>query len=120
MVLDGQRLTFDQPPIAVDGRTLVPVRAIFEALGAEVEWDPSDQSIFAYRASDGAAVLLYLGNTTMGCKPSADAEAVAIQLDVPPMAVNNRTLVPVRAISESFGCTVSWDQANQRVVISTY
>ncbi|WP_295619314.1 copper amine oxidase N-terminal domain-containing protein [uncultured Intestinimonas sp.] len=120
VVLDGQRLTFDQPPIAVDGRTLVPVRAIFEALGAEVEWDPSDQSIFAYRASDGAAVLLYLGNTTMGCKPSADAEAVAIQLDVPPMAVNNRTLVPVRAISESFGCTVSWDQANQRVVITTY
>ena len=36
------------------------------------------------------------------------------------MAVNNRTLVPVRAISESFGCTVSWDQANQRVVITTY
>ena len=120
VVLNGEWLTFDQPPIAVDGRTLVPVRAIFEALGAEVEWDPSDQSIFAYRASDGAAVLLYLGNTTMGCKPSADAEAVAIQLDVPPMAVNNRTLVPVRAISESFGCTVSWDQANQRVVITTY
>ena len=120
VVLNGEWLTFDQPPIAVDGRTLVPVRAIFEALGAEVIWDPSDQSVFAYRASDGAAVLLYLGNTTMGCKPSADAEAVAIQLDVPPMAVNNRTLVPVRAISESFGCTVSWDQANQRVVITTY
>ena len=120
VVLNGEWLTFDQPPIAVDGRTLVPVRAIFEALGAEVEWDPSDQSIFAYRASDGAAVLLYLGNTTMGCKPSADAEAVAIQLDVPPMAVNNRTLVPVRAISESFGCTVSWDQAKQQVVITTH
>ena len=118
VVLNGEWLTFDQPPIAVDGRTLVPVRAIFEALGAEVEWDPSDQSIFAYRASDGAAVLLYLGNTTMGCKPSADAEAVAIELDVPPMAINNRTLVPIRAVAESFDCDVEWDQTNQQVIIT--
>ena len=118
VVLNGEWLTFDQPPIAVDGRTLVPVRAIFEALGAEVEWDPSDQSIFAYRASDGAAVLLYLGNTTMGCKPGADAEAVAIELDVPPMAINNRTLVPIRAVAESFDCDVEWDQTNQQVIIT--
>ena len=118
VVLNGEWLTFDQPPIAVDGRTLVPVRAIFEALGAEVIWDPSDQSVFAYRASDGAAVLLYLGNTTMGCKPSADAEPVAIELDVPPMAINNRTLVPIRAVAESFDCDVEWDQTNQQVIIT--
>ena len=120
VVLDGQRLTFDQPPIAVDGRTLVPVRAIFEALGAEVEWDPSDQSVFAYRASDGVAVLMYLDDTVMAYKSGAGAEAKAIELDVPPFAINNRTLVPVRAVSESFNCTVDWDQAKQQVIITTH
>lgn len=119
VTLDGELLNFDQPPIAVNGRTLVPVRVIFEALGAEVVWDPSDQSIFAYRSSDGRAVLLYLNDTVMAYQPETDAEAVAIELDVPPMAVNNRTLVPVRAIAEGFDCTVDWDQVNQQVVITT-
>lgn len=119
VTLDGQLLTFDQPPMAVDGRTMVPVRAIFEALGAEVEWDPSDQSIFAYRASDGVAVLLYLDETVMAYKPGADAEPVAIDLDVAPFALNNRTLVPIRVVAESFNCDVDWDQAAQRVIITT-
>ena len=118
VVLDGQRLTFDQPPIAVDGRTLVPVRAIFEALGAEVIWDPSDQSVFAYRESDGRAVLLYLDDTVMAYRLDSDSEPVAIELDVPPMAINNRTLVPIRAVAESFDCDVEWDQTNQQVVIT--
>lgn len=120
VTLDGQLLTFDQPPIAVDGRTMVPVRAIFEALGAEVVWDPSDQSVFAYRASDGVAVLMYLDDTVMAYKSGAGAEARAIELDVPPFAINNRTLVPVRAVSESFNCTVDWDQAKQQVIITTH
>ena len=118
VVLDGQRLTFDQPPIAVDGRTLVPVRAIFEALGAEVIWDPSDQSVFAYRESDGRAVLLYLDDTVMAYRLDSDSEPVAIELDVPPMAINNRTLVPIRAVAESFDCDVEWDQTNQQVIIT--
>ena len=120
VVLDGQRLTFDQPPIAVDGRTLVPVRAIFEALGAEVIWDPSDQSVFAYRESDGRAVLLYLDDNVMAYIPGRDIDAVAIELDVAPIAINNRTLVPVRVIAESFDCNVDWDQAKQQVVITTH
>lgn len=120
VVLNGEWLTFDQPPIAVDGRTLVPVRAIFEALGAEVIWDPSDQSVFAYRESDGRAVLLYLDDTVMAYRLDSDSEPVAIELDVPPMAINNRTLVPIRAVAESFDCDVEWDQTNQQVVITTH
>ena len=118
VVLNGEWLTFDQPPIAVDGRTLVPVRAIFEALGAEVIWDPSDQSVFAYRESDGRAVLLYLDDTVMAYRLDSDSEPVAIELDVPPMAINNRTLVPIRAVAESFDCDVEWDQTNQQVIIT--
>ena len=119
VTLDGRAIAFDQPPIAINGRTMVPVRAIFEALGAEVEWDPSDQSVFAYRESDGVAVLLYLNDTIMAYKPGADAEPVAIELDVAPIAVNNRTLVPVRVIAESFNCDVDWNQDTQQVIITT-
>ena len=120
VTLDGRAIAFDQPPIAIDGRTMVPVRAIFEALGAEVEWDPTDQSVFAYRESDGRAVLLYLDDTIMAYIPGRDIDAVAIELDVAPIAINNRTLVPVRVIAESFDCNVEWDQAKQQVVITTY
>lgn len=119
VTLDGRAIAFDQPPIAVNGRTLVPVRAIFEAMGAVVEWDPEDQSVFAYRESDGVAVLLYLDDPVMAYRPGFNAEGVAVELDVAPMALNNRTLVPVRAIAESFNCTVEWDQAAQQVIITT-
>ena len=119
VTLDGRAIAFDQPPIAINGRTMVPVRAIFEALGAEVEWDSEDQSVFAYRESDGVAVLLYLNDTIMAYKPGADAEPVAIELDVAPIAVNNRTLVPVRVIAESFNCDVDWNQDTQQVIITT-
>ena len=120
VTLDGRAIAFDQPPIAIDGRTMVPVRAIFEALGAEVIWDPSDQSVFAYRESDGRAVLLYLDDNVMAYIPGRDIDAVAIELDVAPIAINNRTLVPVRVIAESFDCNVDWDQAKQQVVITTH
>lgn len=119
VTLDGQLLTFDQPPMAINGRTLVPFRTIFEALGAEVEWDPSDQSVFAYRASDGAAVLMYLNVPVIGYKTDANSEVASMELDVSPTAVNNRTLVPVRVVAEVLNCTVDWDQANMRVIITT-
>ena len=47
--LDGQRLTFDQPPVSMNGRVLVPVRAIFEALGAQVEWYQDTQTVAAQK-----------------------------------------------------------------------
>ena len=118
LYVDTAKIDTDVPPVVVEGRTLVPVRAIFEALGAEVIWDPSDQSVFAYRESDGRAVLLYLDDTVMAYRLDSDSEPVAIELDVPPMAINNRTLVPIRAVAESFDCDVEWDQTNQQVIIT--
>ena len=114
--LDGQRLTFDQPPVAMNNRTLVPLRAIFEGLGATVDWNGEKQTILATRGD--TAIMLQLGVPSMA-KQVGNGAIQYIQLDVAPLAMNNRTLVPVRAISEAFDCQVLWDGAANRVDIST-
>ena len=58
--VDGEKLTFDQPPIAQNGRVLVPLRAIFGALGAEGEWLPEDQAVAAQKGD--TLVVMQLGN----------------------------------------------------------
>lgn len=108
--LNGNFLTFDQPPIAESGRTLVPLRAIFEAFGATVNWDQATQTVTAVKGD--TTIKLTLGSNT------AYKNGTPITLDVPAKAVNGRTIVPVRFISESFGATVTWDQATQTVIIT--
>ena len=116
--VNGQQLSFDQNPTAISGRTLVPVRAIFEALGAEVIWDAASPTVVrAHRASDNTTVLLELGYNYMA-KQVNGGEIQLIQLDVGPVAMNNRTLVPVRAVSEAFDCQLLWDQDSYAVIIT--
>lgn len=117
VTVNGQYLTFDQPPVAQNNRVLVPMRAIFEALGAQVEWNPENQTILGYRASDDRAILMELNIPTMA-RQVGGGDIYLIDLDVAPTAMNNRTLVPVRAIAESFNCTVDWDQTSQTVIIT--
>lgn len=109
--LDYAPVSFDQEPIIVGDRTMVPVRAIFEAMGAEVLWD-----------ADTKTVTSQLEDLTVRMtidQPVITANDVAKELDTPPMIVGGRTLVPVRAVSESFGCEVEWDAANRTVQIFT-
>ena len=130
VVLDGVYLDFDVPPQIVDGRTMVPARAIFEALGMYVQWRDESHQIWAYRGDFG--ILMAIGNYamqvgTMGgytAGPRGIAarpfNAFTIQLDVPPMLANGRTLVPLRAIAESFGAKVDWDGSAGTVTIETF
>ena len=55
MFIDGKNLTFDVPPMIENGRTLVPTRAIFESLGAEVYWDGPTQTVSAFKGETGIA-----------------------------------------------------------------
>lgn len=114
--VDGEKLTFDQPPVAQNGRVLVPLRAIFEALGAEVEWLPEDQAVAAQKGD--TLVVMQLGNNRFA-KSVGGGDSVVYDLDVPPIALNGRTLVPVRAVSESFDCNVEWDGSTQTVTVSS-
>ncbi len=105
----GEQLKFDQEPIEENGRLLVPVRAIFESLGAEVTYDEGDGVITA--TNDERTVVMQIDNTEMGNGTEI------ITLDVAPQIVGDRTMVPLRAISESFGADVEYIENLNRVVI---
>lgn len=108
--INDQYLYFDQEPVIENSRTLVPLRAIFEALGAEVEWDNDTRTITATK--DNVTISLQIDNNVMY------KNGKAVTLDVPATLKSNRTLVPVRAVSEAFDCDVEWDGSMQTVKIN--
>ena len=112
VLVNGQQLQFDVPPQTVNYRTMVPVRAIFEALGARVDWYEDTQTIIA-TGSDGKIVSLTLNSNTMY------VHGTPVTLDAPAYETGGRTLVPVRAISEAFGSKVDWYEDTQTVAITS-
>jgi len=110
VILNGQALTFDAPPVTEQGRTLVPLRAIFEALGATVKWDAPTHTITATK--DSTQIKLIVGG-------KAYKNGQATNIDVPAKIIGGRTMVPLRFVSESLGCQVRWDSATQTITIST-
>jgi len=111
VVLNGRNLNFDVPPITIQGRTLVPLRAIFEALGAKVGWDAETNTITGTK--DNINIMLK-ANSTEGF-----VNGNKIVLDVPATVVDGRTLVPIRFIAESLGAKVNWDELTNTVGINT-
>ena len=110
--LDGKMINFDQKPIIESGRTLVPMRAIFEALGLDVEWNNAKRRITA-TDDEGTLIIMTIGDPIM----TVDGEIV--EMDVPPKIVSSRTLVPLRAISEAYNCKVDWDGPNKTIDITS-
>jgi len=109
--LNGEAIAFDVQPQIVEGRTMVPMRAIFEALGASVEWDNATRTVTS--SKDDITIKLTIGEKTLY------KNGTAVELDVPGMIVDSRTLVPVRAISEAYECEVEWEAATRTVLIAT-
>ena len=107
---NGEAKDLDVPAQLIDNRTMVPLRAIFEALGASVEWDGDTKTVTSVK--DDTTVKLTVGENKI------TVNDVAKQLDVAGQIVDNRTLVPVRAISEAFGCEVNWDSSTRTVTIT--
>ncbi|MCL2392506.1 MAG: stalk domain-containing protein [Oscillospiraceae bacterium] len=109
---DGERLAFDaglNPMLHHSGTVLVPMRAIFTALGAEVNWNQQTQTVTAVR-----------GNITVSMRASSDVlirNGEEIPLGVPLTFVGSSTFVPIRAVAESFNALVNWDSATQTVRI---
>ncbi len=109
--LDGRNLEFDQPPVIINSRTMVPLRAIFEAMGMQVEWDPVLYEVTA--TNDDTTIKMTVG------EDKAYVNGEEKTLDSAPVIVNSRTLVPVRFISESAGAGVEWDGENRVVTITS-
>ncbi len=109
--IDGTKIEFDVQPQIINGRTMVPMRKIFEELGAVVGWFGDNQEIWANRGN--ITTWMNIGKNSMY------VNTAEIVLDVSPCIIDGRTLVPVRAISESYGADVSWDGNTSTVSIST-
>lgn len=117
VTLDGQEIVFDVPPQIIDERTLVPMRAIFEALRADVEWNGELQQIIA--DTQNKHIEMFIGTDVMNITKSGNTFMDTVKLDVPPQIIGERTLVPVRAVSESLDCKVDWDSVNRTVIITS-
>ncbi len=112
VMLNGEYLEFDVEPQLINNRTMVPLRAIFETLGAEVEWNGDTQTVTAFK--DDIEVVATIGSTTM----YVDDEAKTV--DVAPIIVDGRTLVPARFVAEAFDCDVDWVEEENIVCIEQY
>ncbi|MCX7746122.1 MAG: N-acetylmuramoyl-L-alanine amidase [Clostridia bacterium] len=109
--INGEVVHSDTPPVVVNNRTLVPARAVFEKLGANVSWDkPNDK------------VLVSLNNIKIDLKinhKNAIINNKTVEMDVPPKIINGRTLLPVRFVSEHLNMKVNWLHDENMIAINT-
>ncbi len=110
VVINNESLNTDVSPAVIKGRTLVPLRAIFEQLGADVNFNQKTNTITAVKGD--IKITHKIGEN----KLYVNGEKVL--LDVSSQSIQNRTMVPLRAISESFDCFVTWGKADQAIIIS--
>ncbi|MCR4399927.1 MAG: stalk domain-containing protein [Syntrophomonadaceae bacterium] len=107
--IEGRPMYFDGAPVIENGRVLVPMRAIFEGLGASVSWDAATRTVTAVRLA--TEIKLSVGQWY------ALKNGAVLPLDVPARIIAGRTMVPIRFVSEALGAQVSWDAATQSVSI---
>lgn len=112
--LDGEPLTFaDAAPEIVDGRTFLPYRAVFTALGAEVSYEEGTRTAVAVR--DGITVRVPIGGSQVTVtRQGTDA---LLEMDVASYVKGGRTYVPVRFMAQALGCVVGWDEGARTVIL---
>lgn len=112
--VNGEKITTDAPAVIVNERTLVPLRAISEALGCDVSWDEETKGI---TLCDGDYLYYtWIGKDHAFKTSSTSLEGSAV-MEASPVIMNDYTMVPVRAISEMFGAEVGWDQNTSTVTV---
>ena len=110
---NGKRISFHsyaQNPEILEGRTLVPLRSIFEEMGAVVEWDGATSTAIAKRGNIEVKITIGANEIYKNGEP--------ISVDVPAMLMNNRTMVPARVVAEAFGADVQWNSNGRAVLIT--
>lgn len=110
VLVNERPILFDVAPVLSNNRILVPARYIFEALKAEVNWDDKSKEVII--KGEDKEVRLSINNTT------AYVNNVEVQLDVAPIIINGRTLIPLRFVAESFNTEVNWNKDTQTVSIN--
>ena len=113
MLVNGMEQAIDAEgtvPLLIEDRTMLPVRAVVEAMGGTVAWDGDTQTVTLAR--NGVTLRLIIDSNTAYVNDTPET------LDTAPIIVNDRTMLPIRFIAESFHFDVEWDEAGQRVIIT--
>ncbi|MUG47449.1 copper amine oxidase N-terminal domain-containing protein [Paenibacillus woosongensis] len=109
VIIHGEKQQYDQPPVLYQGRTLVPLRGIFETLGARVNWNQVEKKVTATK--DNQMIELIIGSN------HAKINDQLHKLDVEAKTIKNRTMVPLRFIGEALGEDVQWEPSTKTVFI---
>lgn len=104
------------PAQIVNDRTMLPMRSIFERVGAKVTWIEAEKIIFATK--DSLLVTMQIDNNVMSVQQIENDEIKKIELDSAPFIKDGSTMVPVRAVAESLGYNVGWDSETRTVNIN--
>lgn len=110
VLIDGNEVIFDRMPVISSDRTMVPVRAVFEAIGGAVDYNAITKTVTAKIGEDN--IVMVIGEETFKFN---DRD---IPLDAPAIILADRTLVPVRAIFEELGYSVDWNDTDRVVLIT--
>jgi|GEM_PF-299228 len=111
LYVNEELVTSDIPPIIINDRSLVPVRAIFEKLGAEVSWDAKDREVFV--SYSGNEVELKINDD------DAIINGSKVEMEVPAKIINDRTMVPLRFVGEQLGMEVGWNGEKGEISIKS-
>ncbi|MCL1863375.1 MAG: stalk domain-containing protein [Defluviitaleaceae bacterium] len=112
VTVDGEAINFaDQPPVIIGGRTLVPLRAVFEHVGFDVNWEAETETATLDRHD-------YFVEISIG-SPTFTTNGSMISLEVPAQIIAGRTLLPIRAVLESVGYFVGWDGVTSTVIVTS-
>lgn len=109
IIVDDKIVISDMNPVVLDDRTMIPIRIISEALGASIEWVSDSLSVII--RSEEAEIKLKIGDANYSI------DGVNYKMDTEPVVLNDRTLVPIRFISEALNCDVEWDQSELKATI---
>ncbi|MEI3162510.1 MAG: copper amine oxidase N-terminal domain-containing protein [Lachnospirales bacterium] len=110
LTIEGKAVVTDQSPVIVSGRTMVPVRVVAESLGTTVDWNAETKTVSF--ENEGLKASMVIGDKKLLVSGST------VEIDVPATIINNRTMVPVRFLSETFGYNVEWDAETKTVNVT--
>ncbi|MGN0183303.1 MAG: stalk domain-containing protein [Candidatus Ornithomonoglobus sp.] len=123
VIVDSSKILFDdQNAKIVDDVTLVPARGVFEAMGCKVDWNGEDRTVTVTSSTGVRYVVITIDSDVMKIstfKTLMKREDKDYTLEVPAQIINDRTMIPLRAVSEAFDCDVKWDDDSYAVSITT-
>lgn len=125
VIVDERELVFvDQAPVIVEetGRTLIPIRFVLESAGARVKWDGETKTVTVHSGDNRNTVELTIGSDEMKMTymPSVTQIVSDVKkLDQAPVIMNDRTMIPVRAVLEAIGAEVDWDEENRIINVTS-